>query len=188
MSAIIHIKNMVCPRCIEAVKELLKEANVGFEHVLLGEARLKRPLDKQQQSNLAPLLEAKGFELLEDKTSSIISNIKGLIIEQVYYSHEPLKVNFSTFLSEKIGKDYSSLSKLFSSVESITIEKFITAQKIERVKELLIYDQLTLSQIAFQLNYSSVAHLSAQFKKETGLTPTQFKKQKRPSRKSIDKF
>ncbi|SNS84860.1 transcriptional regulator, AraC family [Ekhidna lutea] len=174
------------PRCIEAVKDALNESNVGFEKVELGEAQLKRRLDKTQQANLAPLLAKKGFELLEDKTSAIISNIKGLIIEQIHYSHEPLKMNFSTYLSEKIGKDYSTMSKLFSSVESITIEKFITKQKIERVKELIIYDQLSLSQISYQMNYSSVAHLSAQFKKETGLTPTEFKKQKQPQRRSID--
>ncbi|MEQ6166200.1 MULTISPECIES: AraC family transcriptional regulator [unclassified Ekhidna] len=186
MDAVIHIKNMVCPRCIEAVKEALNEANVGFERVSLGEAIIKRPLDKTQKVNLIPLLKEKGFELLEDKISAIISNIKGLIIEQIHYSNEPLKVNFSTFLSEKLGKDYSTMSKLFSSVESITIEKFITKQKIERVKELIIYDQLSLSQIAYQMNYSSVAHLSAQFKKETGLTPTQFKKQQSPQRRSLD--
>lgn len=186
MSAVIHIKNMVCPRCIEAVKDALSQCNVGFEQVKLGEVHLKRPLDQQQESSLAPTLEEKGFELLEDKTSAIISNIKGLIIEQIHYSNEPLKVNFSTFLSEKLEKDYSTLSKLFSSVESITIEKFITKQKTERVKELIRYDQLTLSQIAYQMNYSSVAHLSAQFKKETGLTPTQFKKHKSLARQSLD--
>ena len=188
MNAVIHIKNMVCPRCIEAVKNALNEANVGFEQVSLGEAIIKRPLDKTQKANLEPLLKEKGFELLEDKTSAIISNIKGLIVEQIHYTEQPLKVNFSTFLSEKLHKDYSSLSKLFSSVESITIEKFITSQKIERVKELLFYNQLTLSQIAHTMNYSSVAHLSAQFKKETGLTPTQFKKQRRPARTSIDQL
>ncbi len=186
MDGVIHIKNMVCPRCIEAVKEALNQANVGFEQVKLGEALLKRPLDRQQKTSLAPILEKQGFELLEDKTSAIISNIKGLIIEQIHYNYEPLKVNFSTFLSDKLGTDYGKLSKLFSSVESITIEKFITRQKIERVKELIIYDQLTLSQIAYQMNYSSVAHLSSQFKKETGLTPTEFKKSKSVSRRSID--
>ncbi|WP_370086366.1 helix-turn-helix domain-containing protein [Ekhidna sp.] len=186
MNSIIHIKNMVCPRCIEAVKDALDKANIGFDQVSLGEAQLKRPLDEVQRGNLVPILKEKGFELLEDKTSAMISNIKGLVIEQIHYSHEPLKVNFSTYLADKLGKDYASLSRLFSSVESITIEKFITAQKIERVKELLIYDQLTLSQIAYQMDYSSVAHLSAQFKKETGLTPTQFKKGKTISRRPID--
>lgn len=188
MNSIIHIKNMVCPRCVVAVKDALDKANVGFDIVSLGEVELKRPLDENQRGNLIPILREKGFELLEDKTSAIISNIKGLIIEQIHYSHETLKVNFSTYLSEKLGKDYASLSRLFSSVESITIEKFITSQKIERVKELLIYDQLTLSQIAHQMSYSSVAHLSAQFKKETGLTPTQFKNEKSVSRKPIDRI
>jgi AraC family transcriptional regulator len=186
MEGIIHIKNMVCPRCIEAVKESLSTANVEFDSVSLGEAHLKRPLDVDQRDQLKPLLEKRGFELLEDANSALISNIKGLIIEQIHYSGQPLKVNFSTYLSEKLRKDYSSLSKLFSSVESITIEKFITAQKIERVKELLIYDELTLSIIAHRVNYSSVAHLSSQFKKETGFTPTDFKKQKGLKRKGLE--
>lgn len=177
---------MVCPRCIEAVKESLGKSNIGFDQVRLGEAILNRPLDKRQKDQLIPLLEEQGFELLESQSSALVSNIKGLIIEQIHYVGQPLKVNFSTFLSEKLNKDYSSLSKLFSSVESITIEKFITSQKIELVKELLIYNQMTLSQISHQMNYSSVAHLSAQFKKETGLTPSQFKKQKSPSRKPLD--
>lgn len=186
MNGIIHIKNMVCARCIEAVKESLSTANVGYDSVFLGSVQLKRPLDNNQKKQLMPLLEKQGFELLEDATSALISNIKGLIIEQIHYSGQPLKVNFSTYISQKLDKDYSTLSKLFSSVESVTIEKFITAQKIERVKELLIYDELTLSIIAHRVNYSSVAHLSAQFKKETGLTPTAFKKQKRLRRKSLD--
>lgn len=188
MTGIIHIKNMVCPRCIEAVKESLNASKVGFDAVSLGAAHLKRPLDETQRNQLKPILEKLGFELLEDAKSALISNIKGLIIEQIHYSGQPLKVNFSTYLSDKLNKDYSSLSKLFSSVESVTIEKFITSQKIERVKEFLIYDELTLSMIAHKVNYSSVAHLSAQFKKETGLTPTAFKKQKGLKRKGLNEI
>ncbi|GAB4242910.1 MAG: hypothetical protein Tsb0034_20520 [Ekhidna sp.] len=186
MRNVLHVKNMVCPRCIEAVKTSLTQANVGFEQVFLGEVQLKKPLNNHQKKQLSKLLEAAGFEILEDKNSALISNIKGLIIEQIHYTHEPLKINFSTYLSDRLNKDYSTLSKIFSSVESITIEKYITSQKIERVKELLIYNELTLSQIAILMNYSSVAHLSAQFKKETGLTPTAFKKQIRPGRKALD--
>lgn len=187
MQAVVHIKNMVCPRCIEAIKNALGTANIGFEKVSLGEALIKRPLDPGQKKRLTDLLKEQGFELLEDETSGLISSIKGLIIGQIHYASEPLKVNFSTFLSEKLSKDYSSMSKLFSAVESITIEKFITAQKIERAKELLIYDQMTLSQISHLIGYSSVGHLSAQFKKETGQTPTHFKKARNASlRKPIN--
>lgn len=177
---------MVCPRCIEAIKTSLGAAKIGFEKVELGEVILKKPLNNHQRNHFESLIADQGFEILEGEASSIVSSIKGLIIEQIHYSDEPLKTNFSTFLAEKLSKDYSTLSRLFSSVESITIEKFVTAQKIERVKELLVYNEMTLSQIAHLMNYSSVAHLSAQFKKETGLTPTSFKNQRRPARKSLD--
>ncbi len=127
-----------------------------------------------------------GFELLETGKSALISQIKSLIIGQIHYKTESLKVNFSTFLAESLHHDYSYLSRLFSSVEGITIEKFITQQKIERVKELLFYNQLTLSEIAFQLDYSSTAHLSSQFKKETGMTPSAFKSQHKPGHRHLD--
>ncbi len=184
----IYIKNMVCPRCIQAVKESLANTNIGFENVVLGEVELKKPINKQQRDQLCAELQKKGFSLLEDGNSALIANIKGLIVEQVHYAHEPLKVNFSDYLSEKLNKEYSSLSKLFSSVESITIEKFIAAQRIERVKELLIYNEQSLTQIAFVTNYSSVAHLSSQFKKETGMTPSAFKKDNKRNRRGLDEL
>jgi AraC-like DNA-binding protein len=127
-----------------------------------------------------------GFELLNDKTSKTIERIKNLIINLVHYQNEKLKINFSTYLSEDLKQDYSTLSKLFSETEGTTIERYYIAQRIEKTKELLIYNELTLSEIAIQLNYSNVAHLSNQFKKITGFTPTYFKKLKDKKRKQID--
>lgn len=184
----ILIKNMVCPRCIDAVKKSLEDSKITFDSIELGKVSLKSDLTPAQKTNLSDSLESKGFELLESKTSAIISQIKSLIIEQIHHSDENLGENFSTFLAEKLNHEYTSLSRLFSQVEGITIEKFITRQKIERVKELLYYDQLNLSEIAFKLNYSSVAYLSAQFKKETGMTPSEFKRNHSGERKSLDQL
>lgn len=182
----ILIKNMVCPRCIEAVKTSLNEEGISFESIELGKVSLSSPLKTDQKIALSKSLESKGFELLESKNSALISQIKSLIIEQIHHSDENLSENFSTFLAEKLQHEYTSLSRLFSQVEGITIEKFITRQKIERVKEFLFYDQLSLSEIAFKLNYSSVAYLSSQFKKETGMTPSEFKQNHFNQRKSLD--
>lgn len=188
MSQKLHIKNMVCNRCIEAVSEEFEKIQVPVPTITLGEVELDAPLTSEQKSEIAKALVSRGFELVEDHASSLISQIKALIIETVHYRKEPLKVNFSTYLAEKLNHEYTYLSRLFSSVESITIEKHITRQKMERVKELLIYNELTLSQIAHQMNYSSVAHLSGQFKKETGQTPSQFRKQQGSGRKPIDQL
>ncbi len=177
---------MVCPRCITAVVDLLDELDIEYTKVELGEVGLNNELNISQQAELSHKLQALGFELLESGKSALISRIKTLVVEQVHHKKEPLQVNFSTFLSEQLQHEYSYLSRLFSSVEGITIEKFITLQKTELVKELLFYNEATLSEIAFQMNYSSVAHLSAQFKKETGMTPTAFKKSKKPGRSSLD--
>jgi AraC-like DNA-binding protein len=183
---ILHIKNMVCPRCISAVEKALEELSIEYSSVQLGEVILKELLTNDKREELSSHLDALGFELLGSRKSVLISRIKTLIIEQVHYKSEPLKERFSAFLSKKLFHDYGYLSHLFSSVEGITIEKFIMIQKIERVKELLFYNELTLSEIAHQLGYSSVSHLSSQFKKETGMTPTQFKKQNKPAHRPID--
>lgn len=183
---LLQIKNMVCPRCIMAIEGVLKELNIDYGNVKLGEVSLTKELTPHQQTELSQKLMALGFELLESGKSALISRIKTLIVEQIHYKKENLQVNFSTFLSDQLHHDYSNLSRLFSSVEGGTIEKFITRQKIERIKEFLFYDEMTLSEIAFQMNYSSVAHLSAQFKKETGMTPTAFKKSKKPGHTSLD--
>ncbi len=184
----ILIKNMVCPRCVEAVKQSLEDSKIVFEAIDLGKVSLKSPLTPDQKSILADSLVQKGFELLESKNSALISQIKSLLIEQIHHTNQVLQENFSTFLAEKLNHEYTSLSRLFSQVEGITIEKFITRQKIEQVKELLFYDQLNLSEIANKLNYSSVSYLSAQFKKETGMTPSEFKKNHTAKRKSLDQI
>lgn len=177
---------MVCPRCIAAVETLLRDTNLPYEKVALGQATLSRPLTPEETSSLSVKLPSLGFELLEENNSRLISRLKGLIVEQVHHSKEPLQVNFSTYLSEKLNHEYSYLSRLFSSVEGITIEKYITRQKIERVKELLFYDEMSLTEIAGQMNYSSTAYLSTQFKKETGMTPSEFKKLQSPGHRHLD--
>lgn len=179
---------MVCPRCIAAVRKSLEELEIPVDSIELGKVQLATSLSSEQKSILSKSLENQGFELLESKNAALISQIKSLIIEQIHHSDQNLGENFSTFLSEKLQHEYTSLSRLFSQVEGITIERFITRQKIERVKELLFYNQLNLSQIAFDLSYSSVAHLSAQFKKETGMTPSEFKKNHPGKRLSLDKI
>jgi AraC-like DNA-binding protein len=177
---------MVCPRCIMSVKSILQDLSIPFNNIALGQVESVEELTRDQSTLLEKRLQAVGFELLEPGKSAIISKIKTVIIEQIHYSNEPISVNFSNLISNKLHHEYVYLSRLFSSIEGITIEKFIAKQKIEKVKELLFYDQMSLSQIALNMNYSSVSHLSAQFKKETGMTPTQFKSQANPNRKSLD--
>ena len=187
-SSTLLIKNMVCPRCVEAVKDSLLDLEIGFSGIELGKVTLTQELTEDVKSTLSAALESKGFELLEFGKSGLISQIKSLIIGQIHHSGEQMHENFSSFLAEKLEHEYTSLSRLFSQVEGITIEKFITRQKIERVKEFLFYDQLSLSEIAFKLGYSSAAYLSSQFKKETGMTPSEFKKSHSGERKSLDQF
>ena len=183
----LYIKNMVCNRCLSVVKQLLHESKMKAVSVQLGEIELENePTQKQLDSFRQKLIEA-GFELLDDARQRIIGKIKTIIIEQVHHKQDDERHNFSSILSAKLRKDYSYLSHLFSAVEGVTIEKYIINQKVEKVKELLVYDELSLSEIAFQLGYSSVAHLSTQFKKVTGLTPTHFKKMGGIHRKSLDK-
>lgn len=183
----LHIKNMVCPRCIMAVKDLFIRFNYSITDIKLGEAIISG--DNINLNEIKTELHKLGFELLEDKKSQIIDKIKTLVIDYIHYNTDlPMKRNFSDYLVNKIGKDYNYLSTLFSSVENITIEKYIIKQKIEKVKELIIYDELNLSEIAMNLNYSSIAYLSTQFKNETGLTPTQFKKLQIKNRKNINEI
>lgn len=179
---------MVCPRCIMAVEAVFKEFSIPISSIRLGEVITGLELNERQKNELDNKLKSLGFSLLTPGRSVIISEVKSTIIQQVHYAKEPLKVNFSAYLSEKLDHDYSYLSRLFSSVEGITIEKYIVAQKVERVKELLFYNEMTLSEIAWHLDYSSVAHLSSQFKKETGMTPTTFKKQRSPAHNERDKL
>lgn len=183
----LYIKNMVCNRCIKVVKDELIKMGLTVEKIELGKVEISSPKYSPDLTQIKNVLEANGFELLEDKKAKVVEKIKNLVIELIYSDKlEFLPTTFSSYLEKKLAKDYSSLSNLFSSVENITIEKYIINQKIERVKELLVYNELTLSEIAFRLGYSSVQHLSNQFKKNTGLTPSHFKKIKELKRNPID--
>jgi len=184
----ILIKNMVCPRCIQAVKTTFDQLGIPYQGVELGKVIYSKALTEAQENELSNSLNQQGFELLKGEKSALISQIKSLIIKQIHHTDKSLKTNYSNFLADTLKHDYSYLTRLFSSVEGITIERFITRQKIEKVKELLVYNELTLSEIAFHLDYSSVAYLSAQFKKETGMTPTEFKKDTSSFRKSLDRI
>jgi len=177
---------MVCPRCIETVNSVFQELKIPIKDVQLGEVETENPVDAAQKKDLDVRLRSRGFELLQDHKAKLIGQIKSIVIEQVHHSEVVLKTNFSTLLMDKLHMEYSALSRLFSSVEGVTIERFVLKQKAEKVKELLFYNESTLSEIAFQMGYSSVAHLSAQFKKETGMTPSSFKKLKKPGHRSLD--
>lgn len=177
---------MVCSRCKLVVKSELEKLGLRPISVELGEVELENSSIEKQKEELLQRLRSLGFDLIDDKKSRIIEKIKNQIIELVYHKNNQLSVNLSNYLSQNLSQDYSSLSNLFSEVESITIEHYFISQKIERVKELLTYDELSLSEIAFQLNYSSIAHLSNQFKKYTGLTPTHFKQMKGKKRQQIE--
>lgn len=184
----VYIKNMVCSRCEMVVRTVFEKMEIPILSMQLGEVGISENLDENQKQLLSENLKALGFELLDDKISKTIERIKNLIIDVVHYQNEKLKINLSSYIVEDLKQDYSALSNLFSETEGITIEHYFIAQKIEKVKELLIYNELSLSEIAFQLNYSSVAHLSNQFKKTTGITPTQFKQLKDKKRKQIDEL
>ncbi len=182
----LYIKNMVCPRCLSSVGQLFNDLNIEVNSIQLGEVIVPSEIPEDIIKTLSEELSKKGFELLKDHKSKTIEKIKSIIIDTIHYTNETLQINFSTLLSEQLHQEYSSLSRLFSSVEGKTIERYILSQKMEKVKELLFYDELTLSEIAFQMNYSSVAYLSSQFNKETGMTTTEFKKLKGPNHQSLD--
>jgi AraC family transcriptional regulator len=183
----LHIKNMVCNRCIKVVKEDLEKLGLNVQEVKLGEAVVDDDLDNAKLEEVRDVLEEDGFELLDNKKAQLVEKIKNVIIDIIHHHKEETPhYNFSHIIAEKLDMDYNYLSNLFSSMESTTIEKFIIAQRIEKVKELLVYDELSLSEIAYKLGYSSVHHLSAQFKKVTGLTPTHFKAVKEEKRKTLD--
>jgi len=186
----LHIKNMVCNRCIKVVKEEMEKLNYGVEKIELGEVVISSDKDKFNLEKIKEALEENGFELFDSRNANIIERIKILIINSIH--HQSIESFSDNNLSKEIvsetGLSYQYVSSLFSSTEGITIEKFIISQKIEKVKELLVYDELTLSEIAYNLGYSSVQHLSNQFKKITGLTPTYFKRLKEKKRKPLDKI
>jgi YesN/AraC family two-component response regulator len=184
----IHIKNMVCPRCIASVIESLKQVDIPYSSVELGRVILHSSLTADKKIQLDLDLKLRGFELLEDRKSLLISQIKNILIVQIQHSEYSITENYSTFISEKLSHEYTSLSRLFSQVEGITIEKYINKLKIERVKELIFYNEKSLSEIAELLSYSSVAYLSSQFKKETGMTSSEFRNQTKTARKSLDQL
>lgn len=181
----LFIKNMVCPRCIMAVEQILARLNIPYKNIGLGEVELENSLSKEKQEELIENLNAIGFEWIDEKKDRLTEQIKVALVKLIYDQVE-LKVNLSNYLSSLLKLDYTYISNQFSEAEGTTIEKFFIAQKIERVKELLAYDELTLSEIAFKMNYSSVAHLSGQFKRVTGLTPSQYRQSDHSQRRSID--
>ncbi len=184
----IYIKNMVCNRCILVVSEIFREAGIHDANVQMGKVSASGEIAKDKLEVIEKKLNKVGFELINDSKSRLIEQIKKLTIDFVYNHPDNSKINFSDFLSENMNLDYNYLSSLFSSVEGTTIEKHLISLKIERVKELLVYDEKTLSEIAWEMGYSSVAHLSGQFKKVTGFTPSWFKKLGEQKRNSIDKI
>lgn len=169
---------MVSLRCKMVVKSELEKLGIIYGEIDLGKAELKQEITQEQYKQLKINLFKSGLELMDDKKAMLIEKIKNIVIELVHYSDDWPNMNFSSFLSEKMEMDYTHLSNLFSEVTGSTIEHFIIAHKVEKVKELLLYDELSISEISFKLHYSSVAHLSNQFKKVTGLSPSYFKKLK----------
>ena len=166
---------MVTVRCKMVVESELKNLGIDYENVEIGSIQLKKPIADEKIELLRTALMSCGLELVEDKKSILIEKIKAVIVDYVYNDHEMLKVNFSDYLEEKLNYDYTYLSNVFSEITAVSIINYIIALKIERVKELLVYGDFTLSEISYKLNYSSVAHLSNQFKKHTGLSPSSFK-------------
>ncbi len=183
----IFIKNMVCDRCIMVVQNELEKLGLDAKNIKLGEVILSKEITSLEKENLSKTLEPLGFEVIDDKKGRIIEKIKNIIIDLVHHQDSDVKTNLSDVLSDKLHHDYNYLSNMFSEVEGTTIEKYFIAQKVEKVKELLVYDELSLNEIANRLNYSSVAYLSNQFKKVTGLTPSHFKQIKEDKRKPLDK-
>lgn len=177
---------MVCGRCKMVVKTEFEKLGLQTVSVELGEVELQNTITENQKKELLNHLHTLGFDLIDDKKSKIIEKIKTLIIDLVHHNNSELKTNLSDYLAENLNQDYNSLSNLFSEVENTTIEKYFISQKIEKVKELIIYNELSLSEIADILNYSNVAHLSNQFKKVTGFTPTYFKQLKDRKRIQIE--
>jgi AraC-like DNA-binding protein len=178
---------MVCIRCQMVVKAELKKLDIHYVNVKIGEADIMENISPEQLEQLDIALRKSGLLLMDNKKSILVEKIKSSIIELVHYTEEQIRVNLSDYLSEKLNYDYTYLANLFSEIKGITIEKFYLTHKIEKVKELIVYDEMNLTEIAYKMHYSSVAHLSNQFKKFTGLTPTYFKKLKNRKRSTLEK-
>ncbi|MBO0340121.1 AraC family transcriptional regulator [Flagellimonas profundi] len=183
----LFIKNMVCNRCILVVQNELDKLGITANNIKLGEITLKKDLTTAEREALETTLDPLGFQVIDDKKSRMIEKIKNVIIDLVHHQDNDGKTNLSDVLSDALHHDYNYLSNLFSDIEGTTIEKYFIAQKVEKIKELLVYDELSLSEIADRMNYSSVAYLSNQFKKVTGLTPSHFKQIREDKRKPLDK-
>jgi AraC-like DNA-binding protein len=184
----LFIKNMVCNRCIKVVREEMIKLGFSIVDISLGEVKIKEIPSQNDIRTIKKILIKNGFDLIEDRTAKIIEDIKKVIVEYVHHSDKDLDLNLSKLIEDNFSKDYSYLSTLFSSKENITIEQYYIFQKIEKAKELLKYGDFTLSEIAFKLGYKSVNHLSAQFKKVTGMTATEFKLNTSIKRNPIDKI
>jgi AraC family transcriptional regulator len=185
----LNIKNMVCGRCMKVVKQVVENHNLNIRSIELGKLVVAEELDAKLLEQIRNELREEGFDLVDDQKAKLVTSVKNLIIQKIHYGElDEMKENFSDYLSSSLHKDYTYLSNLFSQMESITIEQFIILQKVEKIKELLIYDEMPISDIAFRLGYSSQAHLSNQFKKITGFSPIQFKKLKDHHRKHLDKL
>jgi len=182
----IFIKYMVSRRCIMMVKQNLQEFGINYSSVELGVIETVGEISREQRELLAKVLLKSGLELMDDKKAILIEQIKTTVIDLIHHSNGTLKVNFSDYICKRLGHNYTYLSNLFSETEGMTIEHFMIAHKIERVKELILYDELNLTEISYQLHYSSVAHLSNQFKKVTGLTPSFYKNLKNKRRNNIE--
>jgi AraC family transcriptional regulator len=180
------IKNMVCPRCITSVEQILEKNKIQAKYVRLGEVELIKQPGKDKLQKFAEDLKQTGFELLDDQKTQLIEQLKNLLIQKVQSGSIDEHFRLSKYISDNIYKDYSSISRLFSKVQGVAIEQFFILQKIEKTKEWLIYDEQSLSQIAYNLGYSSTQHLSSQFKKVTGMTPSQFKQLGAIHRNPID--
>lgn len=186
MNQKILIKNMVCPRCISSVQDIFDQQEILVVKIEMGEVSLAEKLNKEQSEALERALKAVGFELIEKRVNKIVEDIKKLTIDYLNLGMDNENLKLSSFITKHLSYDYSYLSDLFSSIEGKTIEQYFIQQRIEKVKELLVYDQLSLTEISYQTGFSSVHHLSAQFKKVTGLTPSYFKKIGVEKRKSLD--
>ena len=182
----LYIKYMVSARCKAVVKDELRKLGLHFIVVDLGEVEIMENLSGEELAELKATLQEAGLELMDNKRAILIEQIKNVVIEMVHHSDELIKVNFSHYLSEKLNHDYTYMANLFSEVQGSTIEHFIINHKIERIKELIIYDELNITEIAWKMNYSSVAHMSNQFKKMTGLSPSHFKQLKVKRRSPIE--
>jgi len=186
---VLHIKNMVCDRCQMIVRQQLENLGFTVKQVALGSAEIAPEPDEEQMQLISAALKVPGFELINKETDKTVEAIKNAVIDLVHHSDlSEINMSYSDLIAKRVGKDYVHLSRLFSNAQDTTIERFIIEQKVEKIKELIEYGELNLNEIAYQMSYSSSAHLSTQFKSVTGITPSQFKTSEKAGRKAIDKI